>query len=86
MAFYQLTVEHVLPQIPPPSITLTDWMIDAGSISFTLVGQGGGSYFIETSTNLTHWSFLLVTNSISGRVGFTDTLKPGVRFYRGGAL
>jgi hypothetical protein len=89
VAFYQLSVEHNVPAIPAQRITITNVAKNAaGQFSLTLLGENAGSYFIQTSTNQTSWSYLLITNSISGRIDFTDTSTGdhAIRFYRGGAL
>jgi hypothetical protein len=54
-----------------------------GQFSFSVSGQGGPDYAIETSTNLTQWSSVFITNSPALPFNWTDaaTSSP-VRFYR----
>ncbi len=54
-----------------------------GQFSFKVSGQGGPDYAIETSTNLTQWSNILITNSPVLPFVWTDTnLAAPQRFYR----
>jgi hypothetical protein len=85
VAFYQLDVLHVLPAVTTPAVLLTNYVAGAdGRFRFTLLVPGGGNYFIQTSTDLVHWNYLLVTNTISDRINVTNTMAPGNRFFRGG--
>jgi hypothetical protein len=54
-----------------------------GQISFNVSGQCGPDYAIETSTNLTQWSNVFITNSPALPFNWTDaaTNSP-LRFYR----
>jgi hypothetical protein len=54
-----------------------------GQFSFSVSGQSGPDYAIETSTNLTQWSSVFITNSPALPFNWTDaaTSSP-VRFYR----
>jgi hypothetical protein len=54
-----------------------------GQISFNISGQSGPDYAIETSTNLTQWSNVFITNSPALPFTWTDaaTNSPQ-RFYR----
>ena len=54
-----------------------------GQISFSVSGQSGPDYAIETSTNLTQWSNVFITNSSALPFTWTDaaTNSPQ-RFYR----
>lgn len=54
-----------------------------GQFSFSVSGQGGPDYAVQTSTNLTQWSTVLVTNPPALPFVWTDTnsAEPQ-RFYR----
>jgi hypothetical protein len=54
-----------------------------GQFSFKVSGQSGPNYAIETSTNLTEWSSVFITNSPALPFNWTDaaTNSP-LRFYR----
>ena len=55
----------------------------SGQLTFRVSGQSGPDYAIETSTNLTQWSSVFITNSPALPFNWTDaaTSSP-VRFYR----
>jgi Cellulase (glycosyl hydrolase family 5) len=55
----------------------------SGQLTFRVSGQSGPDYAIETSTNLTQWSSVFLTNSPALPFNWTDaaTNSP-VRFYR----
>ena len=54
-----------------------------GQLSFNVSGQSGPDYAIETSTNLTQWSSVYITNSPTLPFVWTDTnLAAPQRFYR----
>jgi hypothetical protein len=55
----------------------------SGQLTFRVSGQSGPDYAIETSTNLTQWSSVFITNSPTLPFNWTDaaTSSP-VRFYR----
>jgi hypothetical protein len=54
-----------------------------GQFSFSISGQSGPDYAIETSTNLTEWSNIFITNSPVMPFNWTDPNSPGpMRFYR----
>ena len=54
-----------------------------GQFSFSINGQGGPDYAIETSTNLTQWSNLFITNSPALPFNWTDAVTNSpLRFYR----
>jgi hypothetical protein len=54
-----------------------------GQFGFSVGGPSGPDYAVETSTNLTEWSTVLVTNSPALPFVWTDTnsVEP-LRFYR----
>lgn len=55
----------------------------SGQISFSVSGQSGPDYAIETSTNLTQWSNVFITNSPALPFNWTDdTTNSPQRFYR----
>jgi hypothetical protein len=84
--FYSLSAAHVLP-IRPTSLSIASLTANSNRrFSFTLQGSGSGIYFIQTSTDLKNWDYVLVTNSVSGLINFTDAPAGSIRFYRGGAL
>ena len=91
VAFYQLEAEHLAPLNAVPVVTLTNCTFisatDAlGNFRFTVIGPGGGNYFIQSSTDMVTWNYLLFTNAALGWIEFTDTITPGPRFYRGGSF
>ncbi len=87
VAFYLLNARHVAPTNVFSRVAITNTALDGnGHINLTLVGSGAGAYFIQASTNLVDWHYLLITNSVSGLVNFTDSLTNGLRYYRGGGL
>ncbi len=54
-----------------------------GQFSFKVGGQNGPDYEIQTSTNLTQWSNILITNSPALPFNWTDTnSSASQRFYR----
>jgi hypothetical protein len=54
-----------------------------GQISFNISGQSGPDYAIETSTNLTQWNNVFITNSPALPFTWTDTMTNSPqRFYR----
>ena len=57
--------------------------VAGGQFSFSVSGQSGPDYAIETSTNLTQWSSVFITNSPAPPFNWTDaaTNSP-LRFYR----
>ena len=90
VAFYQLDTLHIGPVVSAPPIIIENFRINGGNqVGFTLIGQSPGSYFIQGSTDLINWDYLLITNSISGRVDFRDPIDStpnSRRFYRGGSF
>ena len=54
-----------------------------GQFSFSISGQSGPDYAVETSTNLTQWSSVFITNSPALPFVWTDTNSAvPQRFYR----
>ena len=54
-----------------------------GQFSFSVSGQSGPDYAVETSTNLTQWSTVFITNSPALPFVWTDTNSAvPQRFYR----
>ena len=55
-----------------------------GQFSFHVSGQSGPDYAIETSTNLTQWGNVFITNSPTLPFAWTDTNSAAApqRFYR----
>jgi hypothetical protein len=54
-----------------------------GQFSFNVSGQSGPDYAIETSTNLTQWSNVFITNSPALPFIWTDAVTNSPqRFYR----
>jgi len=54
-----------------------------GQFNFSVSGQSGPDYAIETSTNLTQWSNVFITNSPALPFNWTDaTTNSPQRFYR----
>ena len=54
-----------------------------GQFSFSVSGQSGPDYAVETSTNLTQWSNVFITNSPALPFNWTDaTTNSPQRFYR----
>jgi hypothetical protein len=57
--------------------------VAGGQFSFNVSGQSGPDYAIETSTNLTQWSNVFITNSPALPFNWTATATNGPqRFYR----
>jgi len=57
--------------------------VAGGQFSFSVSGQSGPDYAIETSTNLMQWSSLLLTNSPALPFNWTDaSTNLPLRFYR----
>jgi endoglucanase len=57
--------------------------VAGGLFSFSISGQSGPDYAIETSTNLTQWSNVFITNSPVLPFNWTDAAtNPPPRFYR----
>ncbi|MBW8869621.1 MAG: DUF4982 domain-containing protein [Acidobacteriales bacterium] len=57
--------------------------VAGGQFSFSASGQSGPDYAIETSTNLTQWSNVFITNSPALPFNWTDaTTNSAQRFYR----
>jgi hypothetical protein len=73
--------------VTAPQLTPLDKTTDGfNRIQITL--QPGGHFAVESSTNLTAWSVLLITNSPSTMFDFIDTDSSGIgpRFYRASGL
>jgi hypothetical protein len=57
--------------------------VTGGQFAFSVNGQSGPDYAVETSTNLTQWSNVFITNSPMLPFGWTDTNSAvPMRFYR----
>ncbi len=70
----------VNPLIAP---TVSNVSVAGGQFSFNISGQSGPDYAIETSTNLTQWSNIFITNSPALPFNWTDTNSAvPMRFYR----
>ena len=56
----------------------------AGQFGFTVSGPNGPDYAVETSTNLTQWNTVFITNSPAAPFTWTDTNSSAApqRFYR----
>ena len=69
---------------PPPPHFVSGFYLGAGGFTFTFSGQSSQNYALQVSTNLTTWTNLVVTNSVSGTIQYTDTHTAGfkARFYR----
>jgi hypothetical protein len=62
---------------------ISSFSFNGGQFSVNVSGQGGPDYAIETSTNLTQWSDILITNSPVLPFTWTDTNSAAPqRFYR----
>src|SRR5207247_843321 len=57
----------------------------AGRFTFTLTGDAGAAYAIETSIDLLHWTTITTLQNSSGAVSFVDpdSANSPQRFYRG---
>ena len=55
-----------------------------GKFSFTVLGDSGASYIVESSADLIHWAPLSTVVPAGGSAFFTDDNLPGdsQRFYR----
>jgi hypothetical protein len=72
-----------------PELVITNFTVNAsGQPSFTLLGEPGANHFIQVSTNLTTWTYRLITNSGSGRIDFMEPGPIGsdAQLYRGGSF
>ncbi len=52
---------------------ISDISLASGQFTFRISGQSGPDYAIETSTNLTQWSYVFTTNSPTLPFLWTDT-------------
>jgi hypothetical protein len=73
-----LTVTQIVP------VTLSSVSIaEEGGFHFSLSGEAGATYTIETSTNLVDWLTLTNIVSVEGSIEFNDAAPAGsARFYR----
>ncbi len=70
----------VNPLVAP---TVSNVSVAGGQFGFSVSGQSGPDYAVETSTNLTQWSNVLITNSPALPFNWTDTNSAvPMRFYR----
>ncbi len=69
---------------PLTAPTVSNVSAAGGLFGFSVSGQNGPDYAVETSTNLTQWSTVFVTNSPTLPFNWTDTNSPAAsqRFYR----
>jgi alpha-L-arabinofuranosidase len=69
---------------PLPAPGLSNSISAGGQFTFNITGQNGPDYAIETSTNLTQWNEVFVTNSPTLPFVWADTNSPTApaRFYR----
>jgi hypothetical protein len=76
--------EGVLVQLIQPLSMSNPTLLQDGSFQFSLTGSPGGTWNIETSTNLIDWARISTNDVFSGTVTFTDTNAPlfDHRFYR----
>ena len=58
---------------PLTAPTVSDVSVVGGQFSFSISGQSGPDYAVETSTNLTQWSTAFITNSPALPLNWTDT-------------
>jgi hypothetical protein len=67
--------------LTPPDVSNVS--VAGGQFSFSVSGQSGPDYAVETSTNLTQWSTVFITNSPALPFVWTDTNSTvPMRFYR----
>jgi endoglucanase len=70
----------VNPLVAP---TVSNVSVAGGQFSFNIGGQSGPDYAVETSTNLTHWSNVFITNSPALPFHWMDDVTDSPqRFYR----
>jgi hypothetical protein len=68
---------------PMSSLSLASPTFSNGQLKLQINGQSGPDYAIETSTNLTQWSNLFITNSPALPFVWTDAVtNSSQRFYR----
>ena len=68
---------------PMSSLSLASPTLSNGQLKLQINGQSGPDYAIETSTNLTQWSNLFITNSPALPFVWTDAVtNSSQRFYR----
>jgi hypothetical protein len=71
----------VVNPLPAPSVNNVS--VAGGQFGFSISGQSGPDYAIETSTNLTQWNNVFITNSPALPFNWTDaTTNSPQRFYR----
>lgn len=68
---------------PVPRLTLAS-ILPAGQFRFTLLGEAGGSYTVQASTDLVNWTALTNFQSATGTNQLTDPIPTNFsrRFYR----
>ena len=78
MGRVQLNYKLVVP------LRFTSWSYTGGQFQLQFAGQPAGSFILQRSSTLTNWITLLITNSASGIVIFTDINLSGFdrRYYR----
>ncbi|HYG35534.1 MAG TPA: hypothetical protein VEC99_12155, partial [Clostridia bacterium] len=62
-----------------------DWHFNGNSLTFSLKGEPGATYVIETSSDLSKWSPVATNTLVEGSFQYTEPAPetPGVtRFYR----
>lgn len=84
VAFYSLIVRHLPPAVPTPVAVVKPVATPEGQFSFNVPMQGTGLYFVQSSTNLKTWKYVLITNSVAGLINFTGAPAGPACFYRAG--
>jgi hypothetical protein len=77
------TQSFVVVVNPLPAPSVNNVSVAGGQFGFSISGQSGPDYAIETSTNLTQWNNVFITNSPALPFNWTDaTTNSPQRFYR----
>jgi hypothetical protein len=83
VAFYYLTVVHGSRDAGGQPVVSNGFIDAAGHFGFTLFGQVGSNYVIQTSTDLRGWNNVLTNRAGTAGFNFTETNRTGPsRFYR----
>ena len=81
---WSLTITTVGLVQPEPAVLTASSFQPAGQFQLRVKGEAGGSYRIEASTNLLHWTPIGTNVLTSGNLFFNDPMASGrvQRFYR----
>ena len=65
-------------------VRITSWSFNTGQFQLQFIGQPGANFTLQGATSLAAWSTLLISNSASGSITYTDPNSPNLarRYYR----